>query len=235
LRAWATIQADGAELAALRQKPVVPSGRRLPVNFLKHSDEQTIAGLTAIFKAWREFGMLGEPFAEWGVVAAPRFVGRGAAAAALFRFARDGVHSASPFLVPHRSLHSVSATMSMALASHGPNFAVSGGPGNVAEGLLAALVIMETARLPGLWLVVSGWDPEPAPDDNGQTLVGAVCRAAALALQPAHADCGWPTLGCVLKPFVLGSGGFVHEPDLPALVAVVNSLEVPPAQIRMAA
>ena len=52
----------------------------------------------------------------------------------------------------------------------------------MAEGLLAAMTLHAQGRLPGVWVVMSEYSPEP-----GTTDAAAECHAVALALRPAIA------------------------------------------------
>jgi hypothetical protein len=101
-------------------------------------------------------------------------------------------------VIPHQSLHALSGTISLALRSHGLNFGVSGGPGNLAEGLLAAVAVLSEGALPGLWLVLTAWDVDPVLDDQGNPTTPAVCRGVALALEPVGPECPAPRL--VVRP-----------------------------------
>ena len=69
------VRATAAELPALRQKPGTGGRRAAAASFLKHADEQTVAGLAAVFQAIHRGGLAGTAFTDWGVVAAPRFSG----------------------------------------------------------------------------------------------------------------------------------------------------------------
>jgi hypothetical protein len=105
-------------------------------------------------------------------------------AAALQRFQAEGAWGVSPHLIPHRSLHSISGSISQAFKIHGPNFGVGGGPGAPAEALLAAVSMLEGQKLPGVWVVLSCLDPEKAPDEAGRPAAGTRCVGLALALTP---------------------------------------------------
>jgi hypothetical protein len=170
----------------LRRQPGPAYNGPFPAAFLKHADEQTVVGLAALFQAIHDHGLTPAPgspgFRDWGVVAAPRFLGRTTMAAALQRFAAEGAWGVSPHLIPHHSLHSMSGTVSQALKVHGPNFGVGGGPGAAAEGILTATALLECCRLPGVWLVLTAVDPEQAPDAMGRPVPGTSCAALALAL-----------------------------------------------------
>jgi hypothetical protein len=177
----------------------------LPVTFLKHADEQTVVALAAVFEAVRSHGLappgVPAPFRDWGIVAAPRFLGRPLLAAALPRFQNEGAWGVSPHLIPHRSLHSISGTVSQALKVQGPNFGVGGGPGGELEALITAVVLLHDMNLPGVWLVLSRLDPEgPCDPATGRAAPGTLARGLALALVPAGALPGPPSLELVLEP-----------------------------------
>lgn len=195
--AWGVTRAGVDTLKALRHDPGPVPGGPLPASFLKHADDQTVAGLAAVLRAIDRHGLAGTDFNAWGVLAAPRFLARATVAHAVKRFQLEGAWGVSPHVIPHRSLHSVSGTVSQALKIHGPNHGVGGGPSGAAKAMLAAAAMVGDPRLPGLWLVLTGWNWEPGledptkPSTNGHHATAAVCSAAALALRPAAADeCG---------------------------------------------
>jgi hypothetical protein len=183
----AVVQASIEELRALRQTLTLPGHEPLPAAFLKHADDQTVAGMAAVFQAIATHH-LKHDFSRWGVIAAPRFLARATLAQALKRFAQEGAWGVSPHLIPHRSLHSVSGTVSQALQIHGPNFGVGGGPFGAAKAMLAAAAMVGNSALSGVWVVLSGWNWDPVlldarqPSRNGHHDSYPVCRAAALAL-----------------------------------------------------
>ena len=171
-------------LPELRRNPDPSPREPLPAFFLKHADEQTVAGLCAVFQAIQKGGLQAADFRDWGVLAAPHFLGRPAMAAALQRFAAEGAWGVSPHLIPHRSLHSISGTVSQALKIHGPNFGVGGGPAGAAEIMLAATVLLESKHLPGVWVVLTCLDPQLPPDETGRMTPGTQAVGLALALTP---------------------------------------------------
>lgn len=173
-------------LPDLRRNPGPPLREPLSACFLKHADEQTVVGLCAVFQAIQNSGLQATDFRDWGVLAAPRFLGRPAMAAALQRFAAEGAWGVSPHLIPHRSLHSISGTVSQALKIHGPNFGVGGGPAGAVEVLLAATALLERKHLPGVWVVLTCLDPELPPDESGRMPTGTQAVGLALALMPIH-------------------------------------------------
>jgi len=171
----------------LRQQPVLLQGTPLPPSFLKHADEQSVAGIAAVSQTIKDHGLQNVDFNQWGVIAAPRFLGRSALAVALTRFAAEGAWGISPHLIPHRSLHALSGTVSQALKIYGPNYGVGGGCDGAAEALLAGSAVLADKELPGVWLVLTGFDPELAPNDptdlEAEPPTGD-CLAVALALVP---------------------------------------------------
>jgi hypothetical protein len=196
LRAFGVVRATQEAIAALRPRPGPPDilpGRIRP-NLLKHSDEQTVVSLAAVLAAMQRFQLGSVDFTSWGVVAAPRRLGRPRAVVILNRFGKDGLVGAAPMTIPHLSLHAVSGTISQALDTHGPNFGVGSGTSHLGEGLLAAFAVLTEGRLPGLWLTLSQWDWEPAVAAHGQFPPDCLCSAAALALEPVGADYGGPQL-----------------------------------------
>jgi hypothetical protein len=150
---------------------------------LRHSDEQTVVALAAVLHAIEQAGLPWD-FAGWGVVAAPRFIGRTSVAGAVPRFIAEGPWGMSPHIIPHRSLHSVPGTLSQALALHGPNFSAGGGPGADEEALIAGVTLLHGARLPGVWVVVTRLFPDGPCDRAGHAGPGTIAEAVALALTP---------------------------------------------------
>jgi hypothetical protein len=170
-------------LPALRRQPGPVTGEPLPSAFLRHADEQTVVGLTAVYQAIHDH-QLPASFRAWGVVAAPRFIGRPAMAGSLERYPIEGAWGVSPHMIPHRSLHSISGTVSQALKIHGPNFGVGGGPGGEAEVLLTAASLLYARKLPGIWMVLTRLDPELSPAPGGVPAEGSFVQGMALALVP---------------------------------------------------
>ncbi len=196
---FGVVRATVEQLKLLRQSPGPVAGEPLPSGFLKHADDQTVAGLAAVLQAIQRPPLAGLDFRRWGVLAAPRFLARAMLAQALKRFALEGAWGVSPHLIPHRSLHSVSGTVSQALHIHGPNFGVGGGPKGAAKALLAAGAMLADPELPGLWVVLTGWNKEPGlehpslPSTNGHAVVPQ-CSAVALALRAEPDDWSGPRL-----------------------------------------
>jgi hypothetical protein len=155
-------------------------------SLLKQADEQTVAGLSAVYQACHDYRLDLTMLTGWGVIAAPQLLGRNAIVAVLERFAEEGAWGISPHLIPHRTLHSVSGTISQALRLRGPNFGVGGGPGAAAEALLVAAALLADRNLPGLWVVMTG--SVPAPDEVTESPAAKAWEALALAMTPINAQ-----------------------------------------------
>lgn len=181
--AWSALRADPTAQAALRRDP--GPGIKLPNSFLRHADEQSLAALAAVGRAIQDHHLSG--FDDWGVVAGPRYLGRSGTAASLNTYYQEGAWGVSPHLIPHRSLHGVSGSISLALKSRGPNFGAGGGPGAAGDALLSAIGLLAEGGLPGVWVVVTGWQPESIPDRTGTVLSPSDCLALAMALVPDNA------------------------------------------------
>jgi hypothetical protein len=178
------LRAAPEAIALMRRHPVVVGGEKLPVSFLKHSEDQTVVALHAVLAALEQQAWHSQSFADWGVIAAPSFLGRVSSALSLERFLVDGAWGASPHLIPHQSLHGLSGTLSQALKAHGPNFGVSGAPNSGPDAFLIAAAMLADDTLPGLWVILTGHESEPIPQRAGGTRPTAVCHAVALALTP---------------------------------------------------
>jgi hypothetical protein len=197
----AAVSATPETLPALRQRP-------RPA-FFKQSDEQTVVGVAAVYRALDEGKIDPARCRDWGAVGGPRFLGRAAMAATLKRFAAEGAWGISPHVIPHRSLHALSGSVSQALTLHGPNFGAGGGPGAHGEALLTAAALLRGGRLPGLWLVLTRCEPErlTGPEEPPPSW-----HALALALTPDAPDWHGPRLS-VTAP----AGGPGDTPPLDAL------------------
>jgi len=233
LAAHGTVRATAAALTAMRQTLRPPSGDPLPGSVLKHLDEQTIAALSAAYQAIERHDLTQTSFTDWAVLAAPRFLGRTALAHTLQRYALEGAWGTSPHVIPHRTLHAVSGTLSLALQIHGPNFGIDGGPGAVCQTLLAALAMLSTGQLPGVWVVLTGWDREPVPErpgtpsPNGHAQPAPVCGAVALALVACRPDWTGPRLRLLPATEVSHNGrtnGHVAHPAPFSLEALLAGL-----------
>jgi hypothetical protein len=210
-------------VAELRRCP--GPGAALPLSFLKHSDEQTVAGLAAVYHAIDEHGLGRTSFADWSVLGGPCALGRPTLASALQKFLEEGAWGVSPHLIPHRSLHSLSGTISHALKIHGANFGVGGGLTSPAEALLAASAMLGLGRAPGIWVVLTSFEPDGvAPDRTGNLPPDTHLLGVALALMPSHPEWTGPRLH-----FRAGEPTALMAPplDLPRLAGLLDRLQGP--------
>lgn len=185
--AQAVVRATPDEIPALRRSPGTLGRVAFPPSLLRHADEQSVVGLVAVLRAVQECGLDPLGFADWGVVAAPRFLGRSAFDAAFPQFLAEGAWGVSPLLISSHSLHAVSGMVSQAIQAHGPNLGVGGTPGGETEALLTAAVLLDGGTVPGVWVVLTGWSPDW--DGTGKAAPPGVCEALSLALTAARP--GW--------------------------------------------
>jgi hypothetical protein len=196
----AAVRATPEVLAQWRRVPPPITGQPVPASFVKHAEDQTLAVLAAVYAAierWRATGREpAAPFAQWGVIAAGNFFGRGGTASAIQRFAQEGAWGVSPHVIPHQSLHAVSGTVSQLLRVYGPNFGIGGGAQSCHDAFLIAAAMLAEGTIPGLWLLLSGHEREWLPVENSKSAEPAcggagapVCEAAALALIPRSTPC----------------------------------------------
>jgi hypothetical protein len=184
--ACATLRGDAATIAQWRKQPIVIGAETMPISFLKHSEDQTILALKTVLHALEQRHGKGCVFADWGVIAAPNLFGRVSIAQTLQRYQQEGAWGVSPHLIPHQSLHAMSGTISQALKAYGPNFGIGGGPNSGPDAFLIASALMMDHQLPGLWVVLTGYESEWIPAADGLNPTAPVCQAVALAL--THAD-----------------------------------------------
>jgi hypothetical protein len=189
-----TLCAGPAEIALARKQPILIGAEKLPVSFLKHSDEQTVAGLKAVLAALEGAGWQGKSFADWGVIAAAGLFGRYGIFQTMRRYRQEGAWGVSPNVIPHQSLHGMSGTISQALKIHGPNFGIGAGFNPLSEAFLLAAAMMMDGSLPGLWLVLTGHETEWVPAADGQDPPTPACQAVAIALTQVETDADGPLL-----------------------------------------
>lgn len=185
IAAFGTANLDGEQLTVIRKAPAAQMSMPLAPSVARHCDEQTMASLFAVGEAMRRMQATTSDFEAWGIVASTRYLGRSFFAQSLDKFDREGPWNTSVQVVPHRSLHSTSSTISLALGCHGPNVGVGGAIDGEGQALLTAASMLDEFALPGVWLVLAGWSPELNIDAVGQPTHEARCHALALALKPA--------------------------------------------------
>jgi hypothetical protein len=220
---FGSIRVTADQLSSLRQNPGSFPGQSISPSFLKHADEQTVVSVAALFQGIERHGLAETCFTDWGILAAPRYLGRITTAHAFQRFAAEGAWGISPHLIPHRTLHAISGTISQALQIHGPNLGVGGGPEADIEVMRVAPAFLADPNLPGLWVVMSGWNPEPIPappiaDASSGSTNGfhpvPYCQAVAIALTSPPAE--WEGLELQFHLHGAGNNGWAIKHSLPA-------------------
>src|SRR4051812_38473104 len=76
VRGCAVVRWPLDQIGELRQQLGPPGGKPFPAAFLKPADEQTVVAVAAVLQAAAQPGLERVGFADWGVIAAPRFLGR---------------------------------------------------------------------------------------------------------------------------------------------------------------
>ncbi len=178
--------ASAEVIAQWRRQAICVGMEKLPASLLKHAEDPTVAGVWTVLAALERQGWRERPFADWGVIAAPNLCGRITNALAMDRFRKEGPWGISPHLIPHQSLHAMSGTISQALKIYGPNFGVNGGPNAGPDAFLIAAAMIADGSLPGLWLVMTGYESEWIPAEHGRLSPAPNCIACALALTPMN-------------------------------------------------
>lgn len=223
LQAYGVAKVPFTEIPALRKVPGPLGGRKIAPSLLKHADPQTILGLAAILQAIDDFGWADRSFEGWGMIAAPRFIGRLMAAAVIDRYKRVGVSGVSPLLIPTVSLNAISGALSLALKTKGFNYGVGGGNGHLAEALLAGLAARDDCGVPGVWVVATQISPEPVPDLVGQCTNDCVGYAVALAITPAGASTSRLNLRVVPTAALADDLSIDPDTELPALTNFLHA------------
>ena len=176
------MRASAEAIGQWRKQPVVVGSEKMPISFLKHAEDQTVLALMTVRAALEQQGWQEQSFTQWGVIAAPNLFGRISIAQTIQRYRQEGAWGVSPHLIPHQSLHAMSGTISQALKIVGPNFGVNGGPNASSDAFLIAAAMMMDGRLPGIWIVLTGYESEWIPAASGTNGVAPMCEAVALAL-----------------------------------------------------
>lgn len=211
----------------MRRQPMTLAAEKLPVSSLKHFDDQTLLALLAVQDALAAHNWPEKSFADWGVLACSSFFGRAGNAQAVQRFQQEGAWGVSPNMIPHHSLHAVAGTISQALKMHGPNFGVGCGAVPGPEAILLAAAMIGDQRLPGLWLVLTGWQTEFIPEKELHATNAPACHAVALALTPMNEETG-PTLLVNGVPHD-GASSLGHMPEFNLHDWIAGSLDSLPS------
>ena len=182
--------------AASRGRGATPP---LPVNALKQADEQTVAAVSAVAPRLHRYGLDAAVFRDWGVLAAPYYMGRPAMAAAVQRFQTEGAWGASPHLPPTaRSIRRPARSASCS-SSADPTSASAAAPAAPRKSWRRRPRCSTPRRVPGVWVVLTAFDPDLPPDRAGALAPGTHCAALALALTPPRPSTG-RAFACASSP-----------------------------------
>ncbi len=181
---WGAFHSTVDQLEAVRQ-PANLAGNPLSTTFLRHADEMTVAAVAAVTRALAHSELTSPDMRNWGVLGCLPRPGRALVAHSLARFQSEGAWGISPHIVPHRCLHSLSGTLSLALKCEGPNFGV----GELEAMFPLACAWLSQGRVPGLWVVLTETEPDLPPDLARPTAPPRNgVHALALALLPESAE-----------------------------------------------
>lgn len=200
------------ELAVMRQQSIERFPAVLRPQFLKHSDEQTLAALTALSNAI-DRSNLGDDFQNWAIVSSTRYLGRTAFAAVIDKYQIDGPWGVSVQVIPHTTPHAVAGTVSLALGSHGPSIGAGAAIGEEGQGLLSAAALLQRSGIGGAWLLFTAWSDsaiKSAVEPSSQP----TCTAAALAVVDARQElsCKYRSLGRIeVEPFAVDLCGVRYD------------------------
>jgi hypothetical protein len=178
------------EMACLRARMAAACSPTLSSGTLKQVDDQSLVALSALKQALEDAKLRPEETSSWGLVAAPRLLGRKRIAESLMKFREQGAWSVSPHIIPHCSLHSLPGLLSQGLRIHGPNIGAGGMPGSEAEAIWAAMTFLEGEHLPGIWIVLTGWDREAESPESS-------CQAVVVGLRRGHNHSSLPRLSFI--------------------------------------
>jgi hypothetical protein len=181
--AFGVVEASLDAIAELRKNPGRwARGTESVGSHLKLVDEQAVLATAAVLRAIEQANWHERSFANWGILSAPCFFGRVRGSAVIQRYLRLGARAMPPLAIPTLSLHSISGTLSQILQATGPNFGLSGERTHISEALLTALVVPQFHGVAGFWVVLTGWEPEPIPEENGRPRNPITGYGVALAL-----------------------------------------------------
>jgi acyl carrier protein len=182
VRAVGCVDVPIAEVGAARERLAQEGKDPRAQSVLRLCDDQTVLGALAMREAMRQGSIEPGESTMWNLIASSRFLGRLSSVSSWRRFEKLGPSRMSPLVIPFVSLHAGAGVLSLYFQIHGPTFGVGGCADNVSEGLLTGLTAPISAETPGTWMVFTAWEPEPVPNDKGQTETPSRGYAVAIAL-----------------------------------------------------
>ena len=208
---WLAVRST--EIGRLRSQVASAYPGTLSAGLLKQSDTQNLVGLLLLRQLLDENRIATNDCEQWGLVAAARMLNRHRVAESLAKFRENGAWTTSPHLIPNSSLHTQSGILSQALKLHGPNIGAGGMKGSEGDALWAAATLLQGDQLPGVWIVLTGWEKETLDDED------ILCQAAAFALRPLTKQSSLPRL--TFEPGAFVPSGH-HQPF--TLESVIDSM-----------
>lgn len=182
---WQTARLSLADLTSVRKQPESHLPTHITPQFLKNSDDQTVASLIAFYSGFEKLGVGRDAYHTWGIVSASQYIGRGSFAATLHKYCKDGPWGVSVQVIPHNMLHSVASTISLTLPCVGPCLGAGGGRNGEIDALMLAINLLAGGQVPGVWVTWSYWEPDLSIDEAGKPQSDSACCAVAMALVPA--------------------------------------------------
>jgi acyl carrier protein len=220
-----------AEIGAMRERVAAEGADPKAQSVARLCDDQTILGILAVKEAMRHGPIRPDEMTMWNLIASSRFLGRLSSVSSWRRFEKLGPSRMSPLLIPFVSLHAGASVLSLYFDIHGPSFGVGGCADHVSEGLLSALTVPMGADAPGSWMVFTGWEPEPVPDEKGNTETPSRGYGVALALAE------WDEQSAVHLTYKPQTGGGVAAefPTMRQFVEGVAGLGSGPCELPLSA
>jgi acyl carrier protein len=231
VRAVGSVTVPIAQIGAAREKLVREGKDTRAQSVMRVCDDQTVLGAMAVKEAMRRGSIEPGDTTMWNLVASSRYLGRLGSASAWRRFQKLGPSRMSPLIIPFVSLHAGASVLSLYFEIHGPTFGVGGCADNVSQGLLTGLTAPISAETPGTWMVFTSWEPEPAPNEKGETATPSTGYAVAVALteSASHADMR------IVYELPDGPDAADEYPSMRQFVEAVSRLDGEPCKIPLSA
>ena len=145
-----------ADREVMRQRPFEKLPTPLRPQFLKHSDDQSLAALEAIARAIDRLPP-GKDFGDWAIISASRYLGRESFAGVISKYQIDGPWGVSVHVIPHSSPHAVAGTLSLALKCHRPSIGAAAAAEDELQAVLSLSAFLQRPSIGGAWFVTTGF------------------------------------------------------------------------------
>jgi hypothetical protein len=188
IRAIGSVTLPIADVEAKRKQLTAAAKDSHALTAARFCDDQSILGIMAMLDAASRGGFAIDSTSMWNLIAAPRHAGRTGTLVTVKRFFKLGPSGVSPLLIPFSSLHAIASTLSVYFGIHGPTYGVSGCCESISEILVTGFTTPINEMTPGTWLVVTEWDPDVTPDENGKPVSNSMGYGVALAIEDTSAS-----------------------------------------------